>query len=68
MASWGFEWNLLPSHFVIHVPHASTKGQEGGWEVSTMPIALLKVMLEEVQRQPEYSMHVHQEIPLPIKV
>jgi hypothetical protein len=68
MAAWGFEWKLLPAHFVVHVPHASTKAQQGGWEASTTPIALLKVMLQEVQREPQFRRHVPQDVPQPIQV
>lgn len=67
MAAWGFEWKLLPAHFVIHLPHASSPPQEGGWEVSTTVIALLKLMLREVQKEPQFKQHVQQDVPLPIK-
>ena len=67
MAMWGFQWKLLPAHFVIHVPHPSSRGVPGGWDVPTTPIALLRVMIEEVQRQPEFRQHVQQEVPFAIK-
>jgi hypothetical protein len=45
MAMWGFQWRLLPGHFVIHVPHPSSKPPPGGWEVSTTPLVVLKARL-----------------------
>jgi Glycosyl-transferase for dystroglycan len=67
MAMWGFEWQLLPGHFVLHVPHPSTGKPEGGWDIPTTPLALLKSKMEEIEREPEFQRHVVQSIPIPVK-
>ena len=67
MAMWGFEWRLLPAHFVLHIPHASTARQQGGWDVQTQPLALMKVLIREIEAQPEFRRHITQEVPLPLK-
>lgn len=67
MAMWGFNWRLLPGHFVLHVPHPSTSKPEGGWDIPTTPLALLKTKMEDVEGEPEFRRHVVQAVPLPVK-
>lgn len=67
MALWGFQWRLLPAHFVLHVPHPPGAPAPGGWEATTMPLALVRVLAEEVRAQPQYACNVPLEVlqPLP---
>ena len=55
MAAWGFEWRLLPAHFVLHLPHEKTAVfHKEPWDTVAAPKALLKVMLQEAAAQPEF--------------
>ena len=67
MAAWGFEWHLLPSHFVLHMPHAKTQGGlTGHWEQSTMTLMLLQVLMDEVRLEPAFRAPVTIDVPLPL--
>jgi Glycosyl-transferase for dystroglycan len=67
MAMWGFNWRLLPGHFVIHVPHPSTAKPDGGYDIATTPLALMKVKIAEVEKEPQFKRHVALHVPLPFK-
>ena len=66
-------WRLLPGHFVLHVPHASTSSaaqnfaNELGWDVATTPLALMKIKMREVEAQPEFRRHVVQAVPSQVR-
>lgn len=66
MAMWGFKWRVLPGHFVIHVPHASTASSQGGWDAVTTPLVLMKLKIQEVEEEPEFNTHVVQAIPVSV--
>ena len=67
MAAWGFQWKLLPAHFVLHIPHEKTATQaEGNWDVETTPLALMSVEMREIEREPQFRQHVQLDIPSPI--
>jgi hypothetical protein len=67
MAMWGFNWRLLPGHFTIHVPHPSTAKPDGGYDVATTPLALMKIKIAEIEKEPQFRRHVVLNIPLPFK-
>ena len=65
MAAWGFEWHLLPSHFVLHMPHMH-RGQDLSWDGYSTPYALSVIMQQEVEQEPEFRRHVIISVPLPL--
>ena len=52
---------------MLHVPHASTAKPEGGWDVATTPLALMKAKMVEIEKEPQFRRHVVPNIPLPVK-
>lgn len=66
MAMWGFSWRMLPGHFVLHVPHVSAASAQGGWDAVTTPLVLMKLKIEEVEKEPEFKMHVVQAVPVSV--
>ena len=67
MAMWGFEWHLLPGHFVLHVPHASSHAGPGYWDALTMPGVLARILQEEIEAQPQFRRAVQLEVPMALR-
>lgn len=64
MAMWGFAWELVPQHFVIHLPHAS----EGvvmvaGWDRIVTPLVLMKQEIAEVSQESQFRLYIEQPVP-----
>ena len=65
MAAWGFEWRLLPAHFVVHLPHKASQ-PDPAWDTTATPQALTAILLQEVEWEPEFRQHVGLDVPLPL--
>eukprot|EP01025_Chloroclados_australasicus_P069421 TRINITY_DN9798_c0_g1_i1.p3 TRINITY_DN9798_c0_g1~~TRINITY_DN9798_c0_g1_i1.p3 ORF type:complete len:118 (-),score=10.66 TRINITY_DN9798_c0_g1_i1:741-1094(-) len=61
----GFEWSVLPEHFVMHMPHkvVSLANSASNWDMMTMPYALMQVMINEVKQTPAFRHHVGVRLP-----
>lgn len=68
MAMWDFKWSVVPEEFVLHLPHEqeATGDVPGGWDRLVTPLVLMRLKMQEVEREKNFGRHIQQDIPMAV--